>query len=154
MQKIRSSIANGLELCLFCINSLWPSDAIWLWINIGSGNGLLPDRTKPLPEPILTNNHQWSPGIHLREILLESCNEDPQVFGTHSFCIGWATQLAEDSATDGHIKRTGCLNSQLFKIIFRLINLHPLSSLRNFSFSLHTLPPYWFLPEHIEAETK
>ena len=34
------------------VNSLRPSDAIW--INIGSGNGLLPDGTKPLPEPMLT----------------------------------------------------------------------------------------------------
>ena len=24
------------------------------WVNIGSGNGLLPDGTKPLPEPMLT----------------------------------------------------------------------------------------------------
>ena len=38
------------------VNSLWPSDAIWRrdWVNIGSGNGLLPDSTKPLPEPMLT----------------------------------------------------------------------------------------------------
>ena len=28
--------------------------------NIGSDNGLLPDGTKPLPEPMLTD-HQWSP---------------------------------------------------------------------------------------------
>ena len=28
------------------------------WVNIGSGNGLLPDGTKPLPEPMLTDN-QW-----------------------------------------------------------------------------------------------
>ena len=43
-------------------NSLWPSDAIWrqILVNIGSGNGLLPDGTKPLPEPMLTD-HQWSP---------------------------------------------------------------------------------------------
>ena len=27
------------------------------WVNIGSGNGLLPDGTKPLPEPVLTNHH-------------------------------------------------------------------------------------------------
>ena len=27
-------------------------------VNIGSGNGLLPDGTKPLPEPMFTN-HQW-----------------------------------------------------------------------------------------------
>ena len=31
-----------------------------IWVNIGSGNGLLPDSTKPLPEPMLTD-HQWSP---------------------------------------------------------------------------------------------
>ena len=30
------------------------------WVNIGSGNGLLPDGTKPLPELLLTD-HQWSP---------------------------------------------------------------------------------------------
>ena len=31
-----------------------------IWVNIGSGNGLFPDGTKPLPEPMLTD-HQWSP---------------------------------------------------------------------------------------------
>ena len=31
-----------------------------IWVNIGSGNGLLPDGTKPLPELMLTD-HQWSP---------------------------------------------------------------------------------------------
>ena len=32
-----------------------------IWINIGSSNGLLPDGSKPLPEPVLTNlaYHQW-----------------------------------------------------------------------------------------------
>ena len=25
-----------------------------IWVNIGSGNGLVPDGTKPLPEPMLT----------------------------------------------------------------------------------------------------
>ena len=42
-----------------------------IWVNIGSGNGLLPDGTKPLPEPMLTD-HQWSPsGIHIRAISQE-----------------------------------------------------------------------------------
>ena len=43
------------------VNSLWPSNARWrqIWVNIGSGNGLLLDGTKPLPEPMLTD-HQWS----------------------------------------------------------------------------------------------
>ena len=26
----------------------------WIYVNIGSGDGLLPDGTMPLPEPILT----------------------------------------------------------------------------------------------------
>ena len=44
---------------IFRVNSLWPSDAIQygdnrFWVNTGSGNGLLPDGTKPLPEPMLT----------------------------------------------------------------------------------------------------
>ena len=44
------------------VNSLWPCDTIWrqICVNIGSGNGLLPDGTKPLPEPMLTDHH-WSP---------------------------------------------------------------------------------------------
>ena len=31
-----------------------------IWVNIGLGIGLLPDGTKPLPEPMLSD-HQWSP---------------------------------------------------------------------------------------------
>ena len=41
-----------------------------IFLNIGSGNGLLPDNTKPLPEPMLT----WSVtsnDIHLGVISLE-----------------------------------------------------------------------------------
>ena len=43
------------------VNSLWPTDTIWRQrsVNIGSGNSLLPDGTKPLPEPMLTG-HPWS----------------------------------------------------------------------------------------------
>ena len=43
------------------LNSLRPSDAIWrhrsaiIWANIGSGNGLLPDSTKPSPETMFTS---------------------------------------------------------------------------------------------------
>ena len=44
-----------------CINSLWPSDAIWRQIS-GSTlpyvTGLIPDGTKPLTETMLTNG-QW-----------------------------------------------------------------------------------------------
>ena len=31
----------------------WHHRATEIWVNIGSGNGLLPDGTKPLPEPML-----------------------------------------------------------------------------------------------------
>ena len=44
--------------CHHSINSLWPSDATW--VNIGSGNGLLPDGTKPLPEPMLSYHQRCS----------------------------------------------------------------------------------------------
>ena len=36
-----------------------------IWVNIGSGNGFLPDGTKPLPEPILTCN-QLGPVAFIR----------------------------------------------------------------------------------------
>ena len=38
----------------------WHHMATEIWVNIGTGNGLLPDGTKPLPEPILTF-HNLSP---------------------------------------------------------------------------------------------
>ena len=37
---------------------IWHHIATQIWVNIDSGNGLLPDGTKPLPEPILTS-HEW-----------------------------------------------------------------------------------------------
>ena len=49
----------SLFQCIFCeniINSLWLNDALWwykMWVKVGSGNGSLPDGTKPLPEPLL-----------------------------------------------------------------------------------------------------
>ena len=39
-------------------------------VNIGSGNGLVPDGTKPLPETMLTSHPKYS-SIHLRAISQE-----------------------------------------------------------------------------------
>ena len=39
-----------------------------IWINTGSGNGLLPDSTKTLPEPMLTDHIG---AIHIRAISQE-----------------------------------------------------------------------------------
>ena len=41
---------------IWTVNLLWTSDTIWWhrnWVNIGSGNGLVPDGAKPLLEPLL-----------------------------------------------------------------------------------------------------
>ena len=47
------------------IEGKWCHVVTEIWVNIGSNNGLLPDSTKPLPEPMLPY-HQI--GIHLRTI--------------------------------------------------------------------------------------
>ena len=39
----------------------------WIWVNIDSGNALLPDGTKPLPEPMLDSSIRSS-DIHPRAI--------------------------------------------------------------------------------------
>ena len=61
-----------MPLLLTWINAVWPSDAIWrhIWVNIGSGNGLLPNGTKSLPEPMLTSSDVFC-GIHFRVISQE-----------------------------------------------------------------------------------
>ena len=45
--------------------TLWHNMATEIWVNIGSGNGLLPDGTKPLPESMLTY-HQWVPVVFIQ----------------------------------------------------------------------------------------
>ena len=39
------------------IEAQWHRIATGIWVNNGSDNGLLPDVTKPLPEPMLTYHH-------------------------------------------------------------------------------------------------
>ena len=40
-------------------------------VNVGLGNGLLPDITKPLPEPVLIYHQKGESSIHLRVISQE-----------------------------------------------------------------------------------
>ena len=59
-----------LRGCDDVVLPLWPNNAIsWkqIWVNIGSGNGLLPDGTKPLPEPQKSSSNVFC-GIHVRAI--------------------------------------------------------------------------------------
>ena len=58
----------GHQFSINLFHSSWPRDAIWPH-NIRSGNGFMPDDTKPLSESILTNHHEmmWhSPVGNLR----------------------------------------------------------------------------------------
>ena len=55
-----SEVSMFLKCLIWLIVAYWRHMVTEIWVNIGSGNGLLPDGTKPLPEPILTD-HQWSP---------------------------------------------------------------------------------------------
>ena len=55
-----------------------------IWINISSGNGLLPDGTKPLPEPMLTYDQRCFVAFPLRVMSLEVlvnliCNMCPEI---------------------------------------------------------------------------
>ena len=44
----------------------------YVWVSIGSDNGMLPDGTKPLPKPMLTDHHSMkSIDIHFRAISQE-----------------------------------------------------------------------------------
>ena len=45
---------------------------IEIWVNIGSGNGLVPDGTKPLPEPMLTS-HRWTSVAFIWEGFFSEC---------------------------------------------------------------------------------
>ena len=68
-------------------NCLWPSDAMatWIWVNIGPGNGLLPDGTEPLPEPMLTY-HQWLPVTFSRHAT-SPCEHGDLRFFTPLLCV-------------------------------------------------------------------
>ena len=59
---------------ILIINSLWHSDATpygEIWVNIGSGYGLLPGGTKPLPEPDIELLPKEIYGTHLIPISQE-----------------------------------------------------------------------------------
>ena len=49
---------SGRQRVAYCCKRVTPYDdpgmTTQIWVNIGSGNGVLPDDTKPLPEPMLT----------------------------------------------------------------------------------------------------
>ena len=49
-----------IHLCFLNNLATAAATATYIWVNIGSGNGLLLDGIKPIPEPIFTP-HVWGP---------------------------------------------------------------------------------------------
>ena len=45
---------NGYQHAIIIFITHYGLETPYVWVNIGSGNGLLPDGIKPLPEPMLT----------------------------------------------------------------------------------------------------
>ena len=70
-------------------------------VNIASGNCLLPDGTKPLPEPMLTSKVPW----HSHESNLDNSTLGQESLGRREFRdlfpISW---LAPGSLTNRHVK--------------------------------------------------
>ena len=69
------------------VNSLWPGDTTWrhrteIWVDICSGNGLLPDDTKPLSSINVDLSSKAFCSIQLREISQEVL-----------MILGWTIQL-------------------------------------------------------------
>ena len=54
MLPLKNLARKGLTAMTLTHWALWHHMATEIWVNTGSGNGLLPDGTKPLPEPMLT----------------------------------------------------------------------------------------------------
>ena len=52
-------------------------------INIGSGNDLLTDGTKPLSEPMLTYHHRWIAAFTWKQF----CKKSSSVFGDYTLLI-------------------------------------------------------------------
>ena len=62
------------------VNSLCPSNTVWgqIWTNIGSGNGLLPDRTQPLYKPMLTY-YEMRPVVLTFKLYHQECPRNESV---------------------------------------------------------------------------
>ena len=78
------------------VNSLWPSDTIWLqMVTIASGDGLVPDSTEPLPEPMLTycqfdhgNKLKWNFNENIFNFIEENAFEEVSILNDTHFVQG------------------------------------------------------------------
>ena len=84
--------------------------ATYIWVNIGSGNGLMPDGTKPLPEPMLTY-HQlgrvaftwWQYSLEMltmslikRGLKITHLKSQPHLSGGNELnCVDWVAGMIQ-----------------------------------------------------------
>ena len=66
--------------------------AIGIWVNIGSGNGLLPDSPKPLHEPMLTD-HQWNPVTFMLGQFHKRCINHQSLTSIWKSCLKFHSNL-------------------------------------------------------------
>ena len=62
--------------------------ATYFWVSIGSSNGLLPDGTNPLPEPMLTY-HQWNSVVPTWDQFHTKCSRYQFVKWQSEKCTCW-----------------------------------------------------------------
>ena len=97
-----------------------------IWVSIGSSNGLLPDGTKPLPDPMLTDQTVKSSDIHIRAIFISQEMHQPS---TTKLCLK-ITCLKFHSNFQGAIESS---NFMIYRAIPLLILLQ-----RNFMSRINT----------------
>ena len=109
-------------------NSLWPSDILW-WQNwdMGSGNGLVPDGTKPLPEPS-SKVFTWEQ-FHIKcssTLIPNLCSEMillnliPHLPGTNELCVICQNVLMKQNSILAFFNQSSLfqLEANIFYFIF------------------------------------
>ena len=136
-----------------------------MWVNVGSGNGLLPDHTKPSPASVLTYHHRCSvnfSGIHLRarsaqELYLQYIFRDCIFFNyyhisqgpimrlrklTESMCSTTGRALSDDWASGSlQWRHVGVMTSQITSNATVCLSAH--SSQQQRTIKLHIFGLLW-----------
>ena len=89
-----------------------------IWVKIGSGNGLLPDSTKPLPGPMLTDH----PSVRSRDIHIRAISQQMPQPSITKICLK-ITYLKFHSNFPGANELTG--SGELFIVIITDILFDP-----------------------------
>ena len=75
-----------------------------IWVNIGSGNGLLPNGTKPLPEPMLTY-HKYGPVT----LIWEQFHKDTSAIDQQNELENYSSKIYFESPRGQWVDKRGLL---------------------------------------------